>query len=263
MIEFKNVYKPYPNGFTALKDINLKIEQGEFVAIIGLSGAGKSTLADIILGLLTPHSGEILVDNTKLNENNFSEFRKLIGYVPQQINVIEKSFKENVAWGIDYEKILAGCSAVLVGCGLGNNEDTAEIVKNLCGKSNVPLVIDADGINALCGSIDIIKKRKAPVILTPHPGEMSRLTGLPIPRILENPAACATEYARRVGCVCVLKDHRTAVADGSGRVFCNTTGNSGMATGGSGDVLAGILGGLMAQGRDGTLSLADTAALGV
>lgn len=104
-IELKNINYSYDGKTDVLKNISFEINKGDFIGIIGLSGAGKSTLADIILGLLTPHSGEILVDNTKLNENNFSEFRKLIGYVPQQINVIEKSFKENVAWGIDYEKI--------------------------------------------------------------------------------------------------------------------------------------------------------------
>ena len=152
--------------------------------------------------------------------------------------------------------------AVVVGCGLGTGDTAKLVVQEVLMRRNLPCTADADALNLVAAN-PALENLLSGRIITPHPGEMSRLTGLPISKILENPAACATEYARRVGCICVLKDHRTAVADGSGKVFCNTTGNSGMATGGSGDVLAGILGGLMAQGRDGTLTLADTAALGV
>lgn len=161
--------------------------------------------------------------------------------------------------GIYYEKILAGCSAVLVGCGLGNNEDTAEIVKNLCGKSNVPLVIDADGINALCGSIDIIKKRKAPVILTPHPGEMARLCSLTVADIEADRVGAARKFAAEYGCVLVLKGANTVIATPKGEIFFNLTGNPGMATGGSGDLLSGIIVSLLAQG----FSADDAAKAGV
>ena len=84
-----------------IKNLNLEIKKGEFIGIIGLSGAGKSTLADIIMGLLPVDSGEIFVDDTKLSQNNFSSMRKLIGYVPQQVNILDGSFKRNIAWGIE------------------------------------------------------------------------------------------------------------------------------------------------------------------
>lgn len=84
-----------------IKDLNLEVNKGEFIGIIGLSGAGKSTLADIIMGLLPVDSGEILVDGLSLTNENFSALRNIIGYVPQQINVLDGSFKKNVGWGVD------------------------------------------------------------------------------------------------------------------------------------------------------------------
>ena len=89
--------------------MSFEIKKGDFIGIIGLSGAGKSTLADVLTGLLPINSGKILVDELELNDKNFAQFRQLIGYVPQQINVLDKSFKENVAWGfeeVDDEKVI-------------------------------------------------------------------------------------------------------------------------------------------------------------
>ena len=98
-IILKNINFSYNENKKVLKNLSLEIKKGDFIGIIGLSGAGKSTLADVIMGLLPPDSGEIIVDNTKLNKKNYQKFRRMIGYVPQQVNVIDKSFKENVAWG--------------------------------------------------------------------------------------------------------------------------------------------------------------------
>lgn len=104
-IKLNNVtfaYKKTP----VIKNLNLEIKKGEFIGIIGLSGAGKSTLADIIMGLLPVDEGKIFVDDMEFNQKNFNALRKLIGYVPQQISIIEGSFKRNVAWGIPEEKII-------------------------------------------------------------------------------------------------------------------------------------------------------------
>lgn len=109
-IEFKNQIRLVNINFSykkvpVIKDLNLEIKKGEFIGIIGLSGAGKSTLADIIMGLLPIDSGKIFVDEAELNQENFIALRELIGYVPQQINVLDGTFKRNVAYGIDEEKI--------------------------------------------------------------------------------------------------------------------------------------------------------------
>lgn len=103
-IKLKNIcfsYKKEP----VIDNLSLEIKKGEFVGIIGLSGAGKSTLADIIMGLLPVDSGEISVDNIEFSQENSSTLRKLIGYVPQQINILDGSFKRNVAWGVNEEDI--------------------------------------------------------------------------------------------------------------------------------------------------------------
>lgn len=104
-LRFKDVCFSYNKGKEIIKHLDLEIEKGEFVGVIGLSGAGKSTLADIIMGLLPVDSGAIYVDGVKLDNTNFSAMRKLIGYVPQQINILDASFRENVAWGIEEDKI--------------------------------------------------------------------------------------------------------------------------------------------------------------
>ena len=104
-IELKNLCFEYKSGKPVLKDINLQINKGDFVGIIGLSGAGKSTLADILMGLLPPASGNILVDGKILSPVEISQFRRIIGYVPQEIKILNKSFKENVAWGVKPDKI--------------------------------------------------------------------------------------------------------------------------------------------------------------
>lgn len=104
-IEIKNLSYAYDESKPVLKNINLTINKGDFVGIIGLSGAGKSTLADIITGLLTPCCGEILIDGTKLTKENITNFRKILGYVPQEINVLQSSFRENVAWGVPSDEI--------------------------------------------------------------------------------------------------------------------------------------------------------------
>lgn len=109
-IELKNIQFSYRENEKTLNNINLEINKGDFIGLIGLSGAGKSTLADVILGLLPVDSGEIRIDGSLLNINNYSSFRKLIGYVPQRINLLDLSIAENIAFGkanINKEQILS------------------------------------------------------------------------------------------------------------------------------------------------------------
>ena len=156
---------------------------------------------------------------------------------------------------INLPELLKGCSAALIGCGIGNNGDTARLVKKLVEISEIPLVIDADGINSITDSIDIIKNSKAPVILTPHPGEMARLCRISVREVEENRVETAREFALKYGCVLVLKGADTIIAEPDGKIYFNMTGNPGMSTGGSGDALAGITLSLLAQG----LSAGDAA----
>ena len=114
----------------------------------------------------------------------------------------------------------------------------------------MPTVIDADGLNALSGRIELLRKGKAPFILTPHPAEMARLIGKTTAFVEENRVEVAKNFARDFGCVLVLKGANTIVATKEGEIFFNTTGNPAMATAGSGDVLAGVIVSLLAQGFD-------------
>lgn len=141
----------------------------------------------------------------------------------------------------------APCDAVLIGPGLGRSEAVEQLTRSLLEQIELPIVLDADGINALSKHMDVLEVRKAPLVLTPHDGEFARLGGC-----LESGdrVGVASAFAKQYGCVLVLKGHRTVTACPDGRVFVNTTGNAGMAKGGSGDTLAGLLTGLVAQGME-------------
>ncbi len=143
---------------------------------------------------------------------------------------------------------LKSMTACLIGCGLGVTEHTKEIVKHVIETAECPVIIDADGINAVCSDIDILKRAKATVIITPHIGEMSRLTGISIADIKKNPYTTAADFAKQYNVTVVLKDYITIIATPDGRFFTNKTGNAGLAKGGSGDILAGITAGFAAQG---------------
>ncbi len=143
------------------------------------------------------------------------------------------------------KEALGRCTACLMGCGLGElSETVCPIVLENC---RAPLLIDADGLNFLARHPGALGKLSVPFVLTPHPGEMSRLCGKPIPEIQENRAATAQSFARQADGVVVLKGAGTIIADAAGRCKVNPTGNPGMATGGSGDVLAGMISSLLAQ----------------
>ena len=139
----------------------------------------------------------------------------------------------------------AACDAVLLGCGLGRSEESDTLVRRLLTPEK-PLVLDADGINALSGHMDEVARRTAPTVLTPHEGEFLRAGG----DLTDGREAAARHYARQWNAVLVLKGCRTVVAAPDGRIMVNPTGNAGMAKGGSGDVLAGVLVSLLAQGME-------------
>lgn len=139
-------------------------------------------------------------------------------------------------------------SAVLIGCGLSVCNDTEELVNSFIENCTKPLVLDADALNCVAKNTDILKKAKAPIIITPHPGEMARLVKSTPKAVNENRAEITADFAKRYGVVTVLKGSGTIIASPDGKILINRTGNSGMATGGSGDVLAGMAGSLLAQG---------------
>lgn len=143
------------------------------------------------------------------------------------------------------------CGAIAIGPGISQNRETQNLVRNLIVKFAKPMVLDADGINALAGHPDILKNAKAPLILTPHPGEMSRLIAKEKDEVQKNRKEIAINFAKEYNTVLVLKGHNTVVAGPQGEFYVNATGNAGMATGGVGDILTGVIASFIGQGLDG------------
>ena len=144
--------------------------------------------------------------------------------------------------------------AVVMGCGSRLCRDTVELTLALVSECKTPLLLDADGINALAKHIYILRDRVYPLVLTPHEGEMSRLTGLCSEYIRANREKVARNFADEYGVTLVLKGKDTVISSKNTEDYVNPTGNAGMAVAGSGDVLAGVIGALMAQGAAASLS---------
>ena len=146
--------------------------------------------------------------------------------------------------------LLKGKDALLLGPGISTNPSTAEFVLALLPRVIVPMVIDADALNIIAANPGVLGSLKTPAVLTPHPGEFARLLGLTNREVLANRLELAPAFARKYRVYVVLKGHRTLTACPDGRVFINPTGNPGMATGGSGDVLGGMIASQIAQEKD-------------
>ena len=174
--------------------------------------------------------------------------------VPEEVwpAVAAKCCNEAMVWTLpdDYDEILekaSACDAVVIGPGLGQGKKAERLVLSLLRDLKCPVILDADGLNLLAKHIFILDQRPGPTVLTPHEGEFARLSGCTLP--MKDRVAAAREFAVTHGCTLVLKGHRTVTAYPDGNCVVNTTGNPGMAQGGSGDALAGMLGALMCQFR--------------
>ncbi len=154
----------------------------------------------------------------------------------------------------DLEKLAASLSradAVAVGMGLSQSEDALEILRFTLENAKCPLLIDADALNLMAKERGLLRSLKVPAVITPHPLEMSRLSGEDMEKIKADITAFAQSFADEYGIITVLKDHNTAVAEPHAeRIYANQSGNSGMSTAGAGDVLDGIVGALLAAGAE-------------
>jgi ADP-dependent NAD(P)H-hydrate dehydratase / NAD(P)H-hydrate epimerase len=145
------------------------------------------------------------------------------------------------------DALIKGMTVVAVGPGISRNSETSDFVRSLVVKSKTPLVLDADGLNAFEGQASELNGKGRTLVITPHPGEMARLTGSTVAAVQRDRINVARTFAREHELIVVLKGHRTLIAQPDGTVWVNTTGNPGMATGGTGDILTGMVSGLMAQ----------------
>lgn len=233
--------------------------KGDFGHVLSVCGSRNMPGAPVLAASAALRSGAGLVT---------AAFPESI-YMPMTLKLTEALFmplKENEQGTLcpdSLESLLASIDkfdAVLIGCGLSVNEDTKEVVRKVLRNVKVPLIIDADGINIIASDIDMLKEAAGPVILTPHPKEMSRLTGIPTEMIQADRVKTARDFANAYNVTLVLKGANTVVAAaGKNSVYINSSGNCGLAKGGSGDALAGIITSLAAQG----LELIDAAAVGV
>jgi ADP-dependent NAD(P)H-hydrate dehydratase / NAD(P)H-hydrate epimerase len=145
---------------------------------------------------------------------------------------------------------LQGKKCLAMGPGMGASPETQKLVLEILSDLSLPVVLDADGLNCICGHLDVLQGLKAPAILTPHPGEMSRLTGESVSDIQTDRVGAARRFSQAHHVHLVLKGARTVIAHPDGTVYINLTANPGMATGGMGDVLTGVIAGLLAQGLE-------------
>ena len=217
--------------------------KGSYGKVLIIAGSPKMAGAAYLSAKAAYYSGSGLVRILTAEENR----EILLGRLPEAI-VTTYDAKQP-----DMEQV-AGCiewaDAVLIGPGLGTDETAKQLVTYVAKKSELPVVFDADALNVLAKDMELLKTSDCKKIVTPHLGEMSRMRNMDIEKIQKQLIPVARDFAKEYGTVCILKDARTVTGQPDGRFYINATGNHGMATGGSGDVLAGLTVGLLAQGLD-------------
>ncbi len=228
--------------------------KGDFGRILCVCGSRGMAGAAYLSALGAYRSGAGLVEIFTVEENRVI----LQTLIPE---AIIKTYEENT---LDTDLLsisIEQCDAIVIGCGLGKSQSSLSLLKTVLKESKVPTVIDADALNII-SEHKFLLKYTAGKIITPHMGEMSRLCEIPIDEILKFSKEIAFEFAKKHSLVCVLKDHNTIASDGSERIYVNNCGNCGMSTGGSGDVLAGVIASVAAQCKQ-EKNLLDIASLGV
>ncbi|MDD4981763.1 MAG: NAD(P)H-hydrate dehydratase [Candidatus Omnitrophota bacterium] len=223
----------------------LKSNKGDFGRIFILAGSSQYSGAAILCSLAALRSGAGLVTLGIPQGINSA----IIKIKPVEVMTLPLPETKEGSLGISgFDRIktfLEKCDLAVIGPGLTQNISTQKLLLKLLSKIDKPMVIDADGLNALVGHLNLLSNMH---VLTPHPKEMSRLSGLSISDIQGNRSEVAKKFAKKYKITLVLKGHKTVVSDYSGNLYINKTGNPGMATAGSGDVLTGMIAAFMGQG---------------
>lgn len=232
--------------------------KGDFGHVLVIAGSGGGTGAAYLTAQAAALSGSGLV--------TLAAGRSIFPVMAVKLTeVMVRPFFETRDWSLSLlaEKDIINFSdktdALAIGPGISQNKETQNLVRNLVAKIEKPIVLDADGINAFVGHVDALKSARSRLIFTPHAGEMARLIGQDVKYIEQNRKDVALKFAAEYNTVLVLKGHNTVVAAPAGDIYVNETGNVGMATGGSGDVLTGMIASFIGQG----IELFTAAALGV
>ena len=229
----------------------LHVHKNTFGHVLVLAGSRHMVGAAALTALSAMRSGAGLV-TLGIPKSLNSVVQKKISAVVMTLSLSETS-EQTIAMAAysQIQKKLSSFDVIALGPGLSTNKSTQQFIRKTIGQASKPLVIDADGLRAISTNLSILKKNKETKILTPHPGEMSFLTGLKKSYIENNRNAVARKFAKQHNCILLLKGHNTLVASASGRTYINKTGNPGMATAGSGDVLTGMIAAFLAQGLSG------------
>lgn len=235
-----------------------KVYKNKFGHILILAGSGNMVGAACLSGLAAMRAGSGLV-TIGIPKSLNSIVQKKISSVIMTLPLPETSEQTlSQAACTVLQKKWGNYAAIAIGPGLSTHPSTKKFILEIIETAPHPLVIDADGLNALAGNLPSLTKSRVAKILTPHPGEMSVLTKLDRDYIEKNRKTVAKEFAQNHHCVLLLKGHHTVVANELGNIYINKTGNPGMATAGSGDVLTGMTAAFLGQG----LSAFDAAKYG-
>ncbi len=242
--EFEQFASDFSNSFPKRKRDANKGDFGRVFILAGSEGlAGAGLLASI--GALRAGAGLVSLGTAE------SCAGMVLGKVPE---VMVKPLPQTQEGSVSlqaYTKIkqfLEKQNVFALGPGLSQNSETQNLIRSLVLESSIPMVIDADGLNAFDGHLDEMKKIKAQAVITPHPGEFMRLFGVKVTEDEQNRVEAAKKASKDLGLIVVLKGAGTVVASPEGACFVNPTGNPGMAKGGSGDILTGMTAAFLGEG---------------
>lgn len=219
--------------------------KGDYGKVLIITGSKGMTGAGCLTGMSVLKSGAgisyIAVPTSLSSIYNIAAIECIVISLEENDGILSANCIEQIKpW-------LAKVDSVVIGPGLSTNESISAIVENVIISSPVPVIVDADAITAISKDLDVLKKKRSVVILTPHSAEMARLIKSTSEKVNENRINFAMDFAKEYGVIIVLKGYRTIIAGANGEMWINSTGNSGMATAGSGDVLAGIIAGFVSQ----------------
>lgn len=245
-----SLYAFEPKDLSLLPKRRPRTNKGSYGHVLVIAGQPGMSGAAFFSGKAAAVTGCGLVKIMTAEENRSILQQQLPEAV---LDTWEKETSKNHIWA-KLERNLRWADAVVIGPGLGTGEMAAMLLRAVLHMAVSPLVIDADALNILSGNLELLSSFSGTAIVTPHLGEMARLTGQPVEELQKDLLGNGIMFAREYDVICVLKDAKTVTALPDGASYINTSGNNGMATAGSGDVLTGVLAGLLAQGLEGDLA---------
>ena len=211
--------------------------KGDFGRITIIAGSERFTGAAYISTMSAVRTGAGLV--TLCTKKSIVDILK-----NKLVEAMSMTYEDNT-----YEDVITNSDSIAIGPGMGNDEFTFKQVKNIISKEGCPVVLDADALNVLKDNLELLKNSNRKIVITPHMGEMSRLTGINIKELVENRIDIAVKFAKEYNVIVLLKGYNTIITDGS-EVYINSTGNSKIASGGMGDALTGIIASFIGQGYE-------------